>query len=318
MPKLATRSAPRCLTQAPLPQALAEYDASANLSDIGAAFEPLALAGTLFDDALITTQNAGALISCGGGYGALQRSDMPLRLTRSERRADMRFASEQTVNLTRVEQDGRVSVVALDRHGQIQHRVQLGVHDDIAVAQSLEVQPHQARAATEGFASNFIPLDAIRCARQGWRGADVGQHLNAFLVNGGTLRHRTLRHIGKYKAWEIGLCILPSFVTFLSDKAVSAARVVIGDGLMQLDVGALSGVETHDDVVIAGSETRRFALDFKQIASAWVTSMNRCSQLELYDANGCALAIIGSDPYERDGVFADMLLALPAKRMRQR
>ena len=314
MQKAATTAFPPCLTQAPLPRSLAEYTALADLTDIGAAFEPLALAGTLFDDALITTQNAGALISCRGGYGALQRSDMPLRLTRSERRADIRFACSQSVNMTKVRQDDSISLIALDRDCLVQHRVQLGTISDISVAHNLEGHPHAAPSATPPDASNVIPFGAIRRARHDWQASDVGQHLNDFLINRGRLRFQTLPYAGRNKAWEVGWRVLPSFVTFLSDKAFSTARMVVGDGLIHMDVGALTDAETYGDVVMAGFGTRRFALDFRRVRHAWVTYVKGCAQLELYDDRGAALAIIGADPYANIGEFADMLLALPPLR----
>lgn len=314
MHKLATFVFPPCLTQAPLPRTLAEYTASADLTEMGADFEQLALAGTLFDDALITTQNAGALLSCRGGYGALQRSDMPLRLTRSTRRADIRFACTQAVNLTRVEQEDYISLIALDRDCHVQHRVQLGAKSDISMATSLDRLPHDECTATTSDPSNVIPFGAIRRARQDWQTSDVGWHLNDFLLQRGHLRFRTLPYVGRNKAWGVGLGILPSFMTFLSDNAISTTRMVVGDGLIHMDVGVLKTAETYGDVVIVGSGTRRFALDFKEVRHAWVTCLKGCSQLELYDDEGSALAIIGTDPYTQVRGFADVMFALPALR----
>ncbi|MEM8978263.1 MAG: hypothetical protein AAGD04_02195 [Pseudomonadota bacterium] len=311
MPQAATSAFPPCLTQNPLPHALAEYDASAQLSSLGAAFEPLAMVGTLFDDALVTTQNSGALMSCYGGYAALQRSDMPLRLTRAISRADMRFAADQSINLTRVTEGERTSLIALNRNNTVQHRVQLTAPGDGLAARALERNAHCICPAASSKPPNVVSLTTIRSARQNWQSFDVGQHLNQFLCDRGQERHAALGHVGQSKAWEVGLGVLPSFVTFLCEKAVQTVRVVVGDGLLQMDVGALSQAETYDSVILATSRERSFAIDFSKVGSAWVTVSRCLSQLELYDDLGQGLAIIGRDPYQNPAIFTDMLLALP-------
>lgn len=306
-------AAPCCLTQTPLPQTLSALRQEAQLTEAGARFEPLALLGTAFRDALITTQNSAALISGRGGYGAFQTSAMPLRLSRGRHRMDMRFDVNTPVNVVRSEasEDALPSVVALDSGGRVQHRVQLLLADEVAAAQNL---PHEAicnDAPAEDIAENVIPLTAIRNAMGTWDRGDHGQHLNDFLRDRGVARYRCLPHLGANRAWPVLADMLPSFLDYLGTEGISYARFVVGSGLLHSDVGVLGQLQCRDHVMIVRYQAASFAVDLKHIGSIWVTAFGGQCQLEMFDRDGHGVAVLAGDPHRHTCRWNTLLASLP-------
>ncbi|MEM9247840.1 MAG: hypothetical protein AAGB05_03975 [Pseudomonadota bacterium] len=305
-----------CRLQTTLPRTRSALLETATLEELGHDFEALALAGTQFDDALITTQNPGALIAGRGGYGALQTTGMPLRLSQCDRRMDLRFLPTAAINLARVTpQSGDVapSVVAMDARGQVSHRVQVMGLQDRLVAQSL---PRRANARMPGQSdirggANVIPLQAVRSAQANWDSMDIAHHLNDFLFDGGVTRRRCLAHVGANRAWRIQMSILPSFLAFLAARKVSFMRSVIGAGFLQADVGCLSVLRESDSVLLAREAERAFSLDLKAADAAWVTACGRHWQIEIFDHTEHGIAVLGAGPASDLCAWRDYLCSLP-------
>ncbi|MEM6741605.1 MAG: hypothetical protein AAF646_15965 [Pseudomonadota bacterium] len=307
---------PCCRLRETLPQTRDEILALGDLVELGHDFEALALAGTQFEDALITTQNAGALIAGRGGYGALQTTGTSLRLSQAERRMDVRFLPTSAINLARATTPASAaptSVMAMDDAGRVRHRIQVTSTMDLLVALSLPRRANCTAAPPlrEGVDHNVVPLTAIRNARESWDQVDVAHHLNDFLFDGGVSRSRCLAHIGPNRAWRILPEIVPSFLDFLGRRRIGIARFVLGHGLMQSDVGILSDVRESDRVVVAREKQKSFALDLKEVASVWVTVCRQQWHLEFYDPQRAGVAVICADPSGNLATWRDLLCSLP-------
>ncbi|MEM1301758.1 MAG: hypothetical protein AAGH17_04175 [Pseudomonadota bacterium] len=311
-------AAPACFCDPSLPDTLGALRQTSDVTDIGHSIEPLALVGTLLDNALITTQSSAALISSFGGYGALQPSNGPLRLSRKGHRADIRFAASSQVRVTRnrhgVGSPAPISLTVLDAAGHVRHRVQVRTAADQMAVMSLEPSAPTHPGHSSELGSNVIPLAAIRAAKADWTQQDAGRHLNDFLDRDGATRLKCLPHMGRNRAWRVQASILPSFLTFLRDRRVGCARFVPTSGLMHMDVGTFDDVSELDDVIVTKSGRNTFSMDMKSIASAWVTALGPVWQIELYDADGRAVAVIGADPHANTTIWRDMLSALPPAR----
>ncbi|MCV6584207.1 MAG: hypothetical protein OIF47_01595 [Marinibacterium sp.] len=305
-----------CLAGSALPDTLDDLRAVSGFAELGHDLETLALIGTQFENALITTRNAGALIAGRGGYAALQRSDAPLRLTRAPRRVDLRFCPATPIRLARyADGNGGDGIAAFDHSGRVQHRVQLGAPADrqvlCSLGQGAVASSAPAASDTPNHGQNVIPLAAIRRARDIWNTADLGAHLNDLLRSCGRERRACLPHVGVNRAWQILPDVLPSFLTYASDRGIGMARFVPAAGLMQADVGPLETITLVGQLVTARAGAGTFSIDLSAIDSAWVAAIGRFWQIELYDAQGDCLAVLGYDPSQNAGHWSDLLCSLP-------
>ncbi|MEM9584063.1 MAG: hypothetical protein AAGA08_13205 [Pseudomonadota bacterium] len=290
---------------------------SARVTEIGQDFEELALVGTQFEDALITTQNDAALIAGRGGYGALQRMDMPLRLSRSSNRVDMRFNADHRMQMLRAETDADEpsSIIICDPLGQVRHRIQYMTAYDCRIAQCLSAQPNvNPQVERDDEADNVISLAAIRAARENWRKHDIGAHLNDFLLDGGRGRGCVLPHVSASMAWKILPDVLTSFFTYLSNRKISHARVVCSGGVAQADVSPIDTVDALGSVILGRREQNSFSVDMSRIGTAWVTVHAQTWLLELFDHDGMGAAVLAADPMENTKVWNELLCSLPRPR----
>lgn len=300
--------------QTVLPQTLIALREGTNATEIGQDFEELALIGTQFEDALITTHNSAAFISGQGGYGALQRADMPLRLSRSSKRVDVRFNSENFVQLVRTDASAtETSSIAVCNHlGQVQHRVQYVTEFDQTIAGSLAAQPYvTAPTQYEKPAENVISLALVRSARDEWRRRDIGYHLNDYLTDGGRNRACVLPYVDSSLAWQILPEVLSSFLMYLCNRRISHARLVCGCGMLQADVSRVETLDTFGAVLLGRSPQKSFSIDMSKIGAAWVTVHKGTWLLELFDDDGFGIAIFAADPMENTKNWNELLCSLP-------
>lgn len=302
------------LNQQLLPQSLKELGKETTVTDIGQNFEEIALTGTQFEDALITTQNNAALITGRGGYGALQTTSNPLRLSRSSKRVDVRFSAVQKNRIVRSEAStsAPASITVFATNGQVRHRVQYVTHYDQRVAQSLNTCPFiPVKDESAPPAANVISLAAIRAARDSWQYSDIGQHLNDYLIDDGQNRARVLPHIGPSLAWQIQPRVLTSFLEYLCKRHMSHAKLVFGGNLAQADVGKMETLETFDTVVFSKNRQNSFSIDTSKIGSAWVTVHASTWLLEIFDTGGLGAAVLAADPLEHKETWNELLCSLP-------
>ncbi|MCT4607821.1 MAG: hypothetical protein N4A70_01290 [Pelagimonas sp.] len=299
----------------PLPATLEELSQTAVVTELGHDMETLALMGTQFDDVLITTRNSGALVSGGGGYAPLQTTHMPLRL--SQRRVSVRVSPLPELRLIHCQGNPETrqpsALAAVDPHGQIHHRVQYVSDFDTSVAQSLPPVPAVALPAqpVRQTPENVISLPAVKQARDSWATLDAGQHLNDLIADRGTRRAQTLPYVGRENAWAVLPQVLQSFLGHLDNRRFSFARFVPAKGLLQADVGAFEQARWFGAVFLGSSRRGSFSLDLHQVHSLWVTASPQHWQLEIYDAQDQALAVLAADPLGNTSLWRDFLISLP-------
>lgn len=320
MPSPKLQNAPGAIPAPELPATVAALKTNHRLVRLCDDFEPLAMAGTQFEDALITTRNEAVLLSGRGGYGALQTENTPFRLSR--KRVNLRVASRETPTIFRCDPvddaDGPASLVAVDAQGVIFHRVQYRPGLDELVAASVpelensEISPVASFASPAQPAQNVVPFSAIRTARETWDSADMGLHLNDLLQGGGETRRRSLPHIGRGRCWRVRADVLPSFLCFLADRGNSFARMAIGQGMLQAHVGPLSSARFLGSALLLDAENSVFSVAQDRIAEVWVCAARRSWHLELYDATGCAVGVLAGDPMADLSQWRDYLASLPA------
>lgn len=303
-----------CSTGEELPGTLSDLKSRTSLDMIGHGLEALALIGTQFEDALITTRNGGALISGRGGYCAFQGVDSPWRL--SPQRVTIRVATEGNVRLARsaVSPSMPGSLVAADSAGKIVHRVQYSSDNDRLVAESLE--PRSANEPklleTEHTAPNVLSLGAIRAARADWESADTAMHLNDLLgADCGRARNQCLPHIGKHRAWRISVHVIPSFLGHLCENAVRYVPIVLGAGILQAGIGAVHQILRRDTIIIASGDAGLFSMDLNEVESAWVVVLGKKRQIEFYGHDRSAIAAITCDPAGDAAAWRELLASLP-------
>lgn len=300
---------------ADLPATLHDLRQITQVAELGHDLETLALIGTSFEDALFTTRNGGALISGRGGYGPLQTSNMPFRISRG--RVTMRLAAGSQLRLARSaalkERALPGSVIAVDHGGHVHHRVQYVSPNDHCVAQALETIPERSvpLQSPPVISSNVVSLAAIRAARMGWDRADAGIHLNGLLRDGGAERRNSLPHMGRERAWRVIPEVLPSFLAYLCDKHNSFARMVPAAGMLQASAEPIARANQIGSLFMGQGGQSVFSLDCAQICHAWVVASRRYWQLELYDGAGKALAVLADDPHGTAWTWRDLLASLP-------
>lgn len=315
MPHTCSQIPCACCFSAQTPQTIAELQALTEVTELGHSLETLVLMGTQFEDALFTTRNAGGLISGCGGYGPLQTTTMPFRISR--RRVTLRLAAHAPIALLRSKAERAINLpgalLAVDCDGEIHHRVQYKSAYDQKVAASLEPDPQVSlsQVPDQPRAENIVPFSAIRHARAHWDRSDAGMHLNDVLKDGGCQRLQCLPHVGDSRAWRIVDNILPSFLCYLTDHKKSFARMVPGHSLIQAAVGLMDQIVETDGVIVAFSGLGVLSIDMKQVASAWVIASGQYWHLELYDETQKVIAILAADPSADGALWRDLLVSLP-------
>lgn len=315
MPRTCKEGNCACISNAQLPETITQLRALTQVTDLGQDLESLALIGTQFENALVTTRNNSALISDTGGYGPLQTNDMPFRLNR--RRITLRINRNASLNVARSAEDSardlHASLVATDSTGSVFHRVQYTSAYDTCIANALDADTYFVPPAAPHIplADNIVPLAAIRQARESWDAADAGTHLNDLLIDGGLQRRRCLPHIGKDRCWRVVPDVVASFLCFLSDQKRSFTRMVPAPGLVQAHVGSATEVSMMGEMFIARFGQSMFSLNCADIAEAWVSASGRYWQLELFDAQHKVIAVLAADPMSETGSWNDFLASLP-------
>ncbi len=304
-----------CTSNAQLPETITQLRALTQVTDLGQDFESLALIGTQFENALVTTRNNSALISDTGGYGPLQTNDMPFRLNR--RRITLRINRSVNLNLARSAEDRtqnlHASLIASNSQGAVFHRVQYASTYDMRIANALGPDEHwrPQTAVVAPMADNIVPLGVIRQACENWDTADAGTHLNDLLIDGGRQRRKCLPYIGKDRCWQVIPDVVASFLCFLSDQKRSFTRMVPAPGLVQAHVGSATDVSMIGEMFIGRFGQSTFSLNCADIAEAWVSACNRYWQLELFDVHKKAIAVLAADPMSETGSWNDFLASLP-------
>ncbi|WP_271310814.1 hypothetical protein [Shimia sp. MMG029] len=277
--------------------------------------ETLALLGTQFDDALITTRNESALISGRGGYAPLQTTAMPFRI--SSRRVSLRLDPGAPLSLSRsaLSSVARLpgSLVAAGVTGTIHHRVQFVKEYDERVALSLDPTSScpPAGAEPEDTAANVIPLNAVRQARQHWDRNDAGMHLNEIMRMQGRVRRQNLPYLGANRAWRVLPAVLPSLLTYLKDRKRAFVRMVPSGGVLQAQTGSIETIATLGNFWIVGCGRSMFSMDFNAVKEVWVTASALHWQLELYDMDQKCFAAMAADPWSAPREWRELLTSLP-------
>ncbi|MEM7526937.1 MAG: hypothetical protein AAF416_04575 [Pseudomonadota bacterium] len=287
--------------------------ARTTVQTLAAGLEELAMIGTYFDDALITTRNSGALISGRGGYAAVQRARSPWRL--SPGRVAIRIAPTSAATLARsdMDRDTRLpgSLVALDPDGAVFHRVQYVSASDRRVAEALEAGEPEMGTRDDAERGNVVHLAQVRSARACWEAMTSGDHMDALLVDAGRSRRRIMPYLGANRAWRVSAAPLPSFLAYLVERRIGLTRVVLGCGLLQAATGPIGRVAHGDGQLIASSDSGIFAVSSDRIDCIWVVTTRDGWQLELYDAEARALAVLMPDPMANRSQWNEMLCSLP-------
>lgn len=315
MPDLAPCQGCACSAAAETPRTLAAQRALGPVTPRAGDLETLALLGTQLSDAVISTNNGAALISGQGGYGAFQCSTSPFSIL--PKRITLRVAGYTDLRLfTTPDHADRLSLIATAPDGEILHRVTVQDAYDQRVLMALE--PHDGGSLpqfhTTKLASNVVSLPAIHAARKSWAQSNTAQHLNDLLGGGGVTRAQTLPHLGSNRAFEVICQTLPSFLSHLATKGIAHARLVPAGGMIQGDLVHGSHISLAGRILVARGPRQHFALDLDQVASAWVTRFDKRSQLELYDHQNRAIAVIAPGDANQLGSWNTLLASLPPRR----
>lgn len=329
-----------CRASGTLPETRAALEKVAALTALDPDLEVLALLGTGFEDALISTRNAGALVMGRGGYGPTQRHGTRLRLVR--KRINLRIGHARGASLARVEGTTgggeRGALVVLDGADKVVHRVQYRSRVDEKIGRSLDPQgapdcsspdggtpdwatdcapgctPDRSVTADAAPDDTIIPLTAIRNARMRWDEDKLSDHLDLVLSDGGATRSRCLPHVGTDRARRVEAGLIPSFFAFLAEHAFPFTRAVPSQGILQFDIGCITALAQPDGVLVSQTERGAFSLDLDSIGSVWVTTMRGCAALELYDHAARNLAVLFADPWAEASNWADALAPFPTQR----
>jgi putative heme degradation protein len=316
MPQLSRQALAACPMAAVLPNTLGEMSRVTDVTLLGWDVETLALLGTQFEDALITTRNQVAIISGRGGYAGLQPANRSYNV--NARRVNLRYLDTAPVSLARCNRNPRLdqpgALLAVDRNGEVQHRVQFVTDYDVRVAESLDVTETEIPEQAEPLLAehdNVVPFNAIRSARQSWDKSVAADHLNDFLTDRGCARLKCLRHIGRQKAWRVDNGAFCGFLEQLHHARRDFTRIVCATGLMQAQAGRIERIGRQGSILTCTSSISTFAIDTAEIGSIWVAASRLHWQLEIYDRKDRAVAILTAPPLSCGQDWRNLLLAMP-------
>lgn len=302
MPKLQENTC-RCALFTEAPRTISDLSANECVAYLDSDLESLALLGTQWSDALITSNNGAALASGLGGFSSLQSTAHPFRL--SDRRLTFRFNPATSVHVlnTTGRAGPRSGLAVADTTGSLSLRVETNGGYDTSVIGALQdavtspetAHPLAVNTVADAPPDNVIPLNAIRSARNNWSQADIGSHLNDLCTDGGIMRSATLPHVGRHKAWRVVNEVLPSFLSYLLQKKIGFAPLVVGCGYVFGNVFKTGAPQKLDNVYWIANGAQNFALDMEQLGSVWITKCGPASHLELYDRAGRAIAALVPD-----------------------
>ena len=313
MPPTCGQARRACCPDAEMPRSLNDVSTVVQVEELGLDIEALALLGTQFADALITTRNDAALVSGRGGYGRVQPTGSALSV--NGRRVSLRYARSAPLALARAEAQpllGRPgAIMAVDGNGLVHHRAQFNAPYDQRVAQSVEPEPGMPLTVPDDMGGNVVSLAAVRQARDGWPRACAARHLDDLLIHGAGHRLACLPHVGRDRAWRIALPMVPGLLRHLFESGRSFTRAVCGPGVMQFQTGALTALVEGGNMVIARMERDVFSLDLNSLGQAWVVASPAHWQIELFDGQGAVAAVLMADPMSDAGAWRDRLACLP-------
>lgn len=314
-----------------LPQTLDDLAKTADMALIGYGFDRLALMGTQFQNALITTQNKGALIIGRGGYGAYQLSSDPWRLYRH--RVTLRFCLTDYAHIVQTSpqsaeacelKTGHIAVA--NQAGSIFHRIQyydpvdhylaqiMAAEQDIGLDMSDTVVPDHYRQDSidcrDG--TNVISLDKLLRVKKNWDHMSLETHLSDIMVYQGQMRQKYLPHIGNNHARKIEKDVLGSFLKFLLQHSFALTLMVPSNGMLQCQSSALTRLEKIKYLLILQSEAYQMVIDQAQLSAIWVIRAGRRCWLELYGRDQTIHAVIMADPMANDCHWAELLDSLPS------
>lgn len=312
MPQTIPSACDACSAQGELPRSLSALQASGPVTFVEGDLETVALLGINLDNALITTNNNVALLSGMGGLAAYQDCTKPFRI--SQRRITLRFNASARVNLALTTGQAGANTVlnTLDPDGKVSLRIEVNdAHDKRVLCSLKRCSKTPAPPQPERHPEDVISLGAVRSARDQWATSDSGVHLNDICIDQGRVRRRTLRHVGRHRAWRVDGNVIASFIEFLFDRGLHYVRFVPGDGFVQGDVCRGGTLQLLDRILLATSPSGRFALDMGHVRDCWVTRFGRVSHLELYSDDNRIAAVLAPDPQSDINHWNEMLASLP-------
>lgn len=298
-----------------LPQTLCDVRAMTDVVPLGHNLEGLALLGTQFEDAFITTQNESAVMTGRGGYGRFMNRGEVWRPLMN--RVNLRVSEHSNLALSRCSsvpaQGLPTALIASDRNGNIVHRIHAVSSYDQNIAQALDEDLSEPwpTPRTVVQAHNVIQFPAIRQARMNWNEAGVGGHLNDLLSDRGRLRLHTLRHLSADAAWRISPTILPSFLMFLNDRNTPFVRGIVTDGMLQATCGPTTSVTEVDGIQRVSSAKSYFALNCAKLDEVWVIVVGKDYWIECYSHQNGIQSVIMCDPMFPEQDWRGFLSALP-------
>ncbi|MFE3837392.1 hypothetical protein [Pseudogemmobacter sonorensis] len=292
---------------APEPSLAALMRARPDARSLDADAETLALFLPLFERASASTIGPHALINQRGGYGPAQLAGRPPRGHGG--RICLRLAAGQGETLV-----GTGAVPALrqpaalhlfDVAGELVHRAELAAPEDLAVLEAVTAQlgPRMAPlTAPLPEVPRRVPvpsLPAIRQARAGWWKTAPHQHLDALMADGGPRRAHCLPHLGGGAARRVDPRGLRAFAGHLARMALPFSRAVPRPGCLQTHAGPVELLSPEGTLLLLHSGPSLMALELSAVAACWRTRWadgGGCrTMLELYDAGGMCLALLGPD-----------------------
>lgn len=299
-----------------LPQTLHDLTQTAETALIGYGFDRLALMGTQFQDALISTQNKGSLIIGRGGYGAYQLSSDPWRLY--HKRVTLRFRLSDYAHIVHspIAQTDKGSIAVANQAGAIFHRIQYHDPVDHYLAQMMaadqDIDDNMSDNIDDRDVENVISLDKVLRVKKTWDHMSLETHLSDVMMHQGQMRLRYLPHVGQNHARKIQKEVLASFLKFLLHHHLALTLMVPSNGMLQCQSGLLTKLEKIKYLLILQSDAHQMAIDQAQLSSIWVIRSGRRCWLEFYGRDQTIQSLIMADPMANDRHWAALLESLPS------
>lgn len=297
---LCARAAERPAPARSLPELLAAAP-EARILEADAA--TLALILPHFEQAAAVTAGPYALMSEFGGYARPRLAGQPLRPPSA--RIELRLAptGREILALAPADPERRLPAALhlFDACGAALHRAELAHPEDLLSLTALGAEALAGAPPAPAERAPSLPsLPAIRQARALWWEAEPCRHLDDLLIDGGRARAHCLPHVGAEAARRIDPRVLDHLLAHLARRRTSFLRGAVRPGAMQLHAGPLEALAPEGGLLRMRSGASLMALDLEGVAACWLTRCGRgwmqSSSLELYDAQGFAVALFGVQP----------------------